>query len=142
MTSERVVKVLAAHDYALGLRAGSICICGHVPVGDPSSLRTQQDHHRAHLAEALAPLLAEVRAEALREAAEDMVWDFDGDVSRAAVRSWLSDLADREQVPGERREEVPSGRSDGARSDAEWVAAPECHVERARPSEGENRSGK
>lgn len=42
---------------------------------------------------AMRDLLAEAKADALREAADDMVWDFDGDVSRAAVRSWLNDIA-------------------------------------------------
>jgi hypothetical protein len=63
---ERVVRVLAEHEYALGLKRGSICACGFVPTVDAATLATQQDYHRAHVAAALAPVLAEVRAETLR----------------------------------------------------------------------------
>ena len=107
MTSEPLVEVLAAHRWAyvsFQQRVLLVCTCGDQLIPPTSSGVATLADYNTHLAEALAPLLAEVRAEALREAAEDMVWDFDGDVSRAAVRSWLSDLADREQVPGERRE--------------------------------------
>ena len=40
------------------------------------------------------------------------------------------------------REEVPSGRSEAPGSDAGVEGAPEDHRDAARPSEGENRSGK
>lgn len=43
-------EVLAAHEYALGMRRGAICSCGFVPTIEPESLRTQQDYHRDHTA--------------------------------------------------------------------------------------------
>ena len=67
-----MLAVLAAHDYALGVRRGSICACGFVPDVEPSSLRTQQDYHREHIAAVVeSAVLARVAA-ALTEAADLM----------------------------------------------------------------------
>jgi hypothetical protein len=48
--------VLGRHEYVLGIGRGGICACGFVPTVNPSTLATQQDYHRAHVA-------AELRAE-------------------------------------------------------------------------------
>jgi len=82
-TDERagLSEVLAAHEYALGMRRGSICLCGFVPDVDPGSLATQQDYHREHIADLIADRLAAAvaRAEAaeaaLRWIASDAPWD-------------------------------------------------------------------
>jgi hypothetical protein len=58
LTSTREARVqvladlLAMHEYITQFR-GAVCICGHVPDVHPESLRTQQDYHRAHLAEVI-----------------------------------------------------------------------------------------
>ena len=108
MTSERVMEMLAAHRVNYHQRN-----VGPEPVTAENLRYTSCEgcgwlggHHdeagwEAHLAEALAPLLAEVRAEALREAAEAL---FEGPPPGMTARELLLDLADREQVSGERRE--------------------------------------
>ncbi len=72
-TDERagLSEVLAAHEYALGMRRGSICLCGFVPDVDPGSVTTQQDYHREHIAGLIADRLAAAVARA--EAAEARV---------------------------------------------------------------------
>ena len=72
MTAATLEEVLATHEYALGMKRGSVCTCGFVPDVDPSTLQTQQDYHRAHVATVVRAWLAERLAdEGLREAVRD-----------------------------------------------------------------------
>ena len=94
-----VEAVLAAHEYMLQNSRGSICACGFVPTVDADSLKTQQDYHRAHVAQALAPVLAAERVKALREAAENTACAADADLlrdraDRIAVDATRTDQAD------------------------------------------------
>ena len=119
MTSERVVEVLARVAAENEINCTGL---GEVGCRGLAGWHTWHEHRR-HIAElqaeALAPLLAEVRAEALREAADEaeQLRSFAhgknptseahligyGTARRGIVRL-LRDRADREQVPGERRE--------------------------------------
>lgn len=55
LTVEAVaLRVLTEHEYMNGLKRGSICACGFVPLVDADSLNSQQDYHRAHVAARLA----------------------------------------------------------------------------------------
>lgn len=56
---EKIEATLARHEYALGLRRGSVCLCGFVPEVDPGSLKTQQDYHRAHLVAEISSALGQ-----------------------------------------------------------------------------------
>lgn len=64
MTAERegLADLLAEHDYRWS-SVGAICLCGHVPEVDASTLWTQQDYHRHHLADLLAARDRRVRGE-------------------------------------------------------------------------------
>lgn len=64
--------ILAQHDYALGLKRGSICLCGHIPTIDPSTLQAQQDYHRAHVADQIRGWL--LSDEAIEQAASEHQW--------------------------------------------------------------------
>lgn len=111
MTAEReyadVEAVLAAHRYLPG-RPHSFCLCGPVAMG--------VEEHEAHLAAALAPLLAAreraARAEAAREAlaeAADLLAPFSGigmgsQPTRSEVSDWLRARAASYADEGESRE--------------------------------------
>jgi hypothetical protein len=60
---ERVADLIAGHDaYRVNEDGWTVCICGHVAEGDDDD-----GSHARHVAAALAPVLAEVRAEAWDE---------------------------------------------------------------------------
>jgi hypothetical protein len=106
-----VEAVLAAH-VPLGDEDNGIeqCSCGVIAVwrrDDEDDVRYLDTHaegpdlrwHIAHVAAVLAPVLAEVRAEALREAA-DAVWGISNTSApsptfRVTFAYWLRDRADR-----------------------------------------------
>lgn len=88
--------VLAEHEYMLQNSRGSICRCGFVPTVDGDSLKTQQDYHRAHVADRLAAAVREARAAELREAADDPSLRLSGHSGISITR--LRDRADRIDV--------------------------------------------
>lgn len=55
--AEALAKVAEEHEYALGVGRGGICGCGFVPTVHPETLATQQEYHRAHLADEQAKAL-------------------------------------------------------------------------------------
>lgn len=96
---DELAAVLAAHEYMLQLNNGAICRCGHVPTVRRGSLLSQQDHHRAHLAEALAAYVAGKQAEAVREFA-DRFRPGDGNPWALYVRARAHRTADRIEQAG------------------------------------------
>lgn len=79
MNTPDVAAVLAAHsveDYSEGEFGGdaSLCCCCHF-VAYGSDLYDAGENHRAHVAEALRPVIAAAQAEALREAADAIAND-------------------------------------------------------------------
>lgn len=119
-----VAEVLAAHWAAVGPVSGAwLCTCGtrstngHVLNDNLTSKEERQAEYRAHVAAALAPLLAAERAKALREAADELKPRSRGEacdnaedccgsaascdavrpLKRMATEAWLRDRADREQ---------------------------------------------
>jgi hypothetical protein len=68
---ERVADLIAGHDaYRVNEDGWTVCICGHVAEGDDDD-----GSHARHVAAALAPVLAEVRAEAWDEGYDARGWD-------------------------------------------------------------------
>ena len=120
--SEEIARVLAEHAkterFAKTERRGLVtwgvrCICGHeIEWGIDETA-----HHRAHLTDALADLLAardrRVRAEALREAADAWPYEVNAETIRREIATlnlrdippeyrvddWLRDRADRIEAP-------------------------------------------
>ena len=100
---DALAEVLAGHVLQYGPRVGQICSCGHVVrVGDVPRLAmlTQQEIHRAHVAEQIEPLIqqAEMRGAvgALRDFHRLMVRAYPkGLVATATVIADAEELIDR-----------------------------------------------
>ncbi len=88
--SEKVAEVLGAHDGFSATDGHMLCLCGAEVVG-PWFAHADGWSHRTHVAEALAPVLAEhmagERAAALREAAEAVAGETEG-IGREGTAGW------------------------------------------------------
>ena len=91
---ERVEAALAQHR-ALIVYSTSLLACSCTVARHSDAPRFTEAEHVAHVAAALAPVLAEVRAEALREAADDYTNSVGATKARPHARQWLRDRADR-----------------------------------------------